>query len=117
MKLLSALCFILISMTSLQAKCHLHEVIGHLDIVEQEIILKISQGTQSEVKLTLSSNHLMEVAPFIDRDIKTNIILSTKEIYNNTKILRITNSQLTIPDPLNDVALVTKKYIKEVKCP
>lgn len=103
--------------TSLHAKCYLHQLSGHLDIIKQEIKFTVNEGTLSQKVLTIADSELLELSPFIDRDITATIILSTKEVYNKSKILNMSGSELTVLDPLNPVPPLAQKEVKEVQCP
>lgn len=117
MKLFSIIITLLIS-SSLWAKvCSLHDVEAKVKLNKNHFELVLAEETLSEIKLKVPFQIQSKLAPYIDNTIRTEIIVTGKELSKFSSLRSIAEVKRDTPDPLNAGGPTTRKSKGEVKCP
>lgn len=105
-----------IGISAAQAGCHLFDIEGEVQVEENRTLLRLGEGTLSDLKLFVPISEQMHTLPLIDQWIKAKIVVNTQTLERDSEISKIHKVELAPRDPLNDVPQETRKYKGETPC-
>ena len=109
---------IIVSCSLAQAdECHLFEVKGEVQTDDNKLIIRLAEGSLSELKLPIPIHEQLKALPLLDEWTKSLIIIKDLDLSLSSEILKIQSIEEAVPDPLNEVPQETRKRKGEVPCP
>lgn len=97
--------------------CHLFEVKGEVQSLNNRLIIRLGEDSLSDLKLPIPLDEQLKALPLLDDWTRSFIIVKDSSLSMNSEIIKIQSIELAPRDPLNDVPQETRRMKGEVPCP